>query len=267
MLAQRELKQDLNGALIQKALFGRHNAGPGPAATSVDLTALHREFNIVAAGIARDEAELRAEHAFDDFREHVRIGAGAGAADNEFLGIQILKLVDAGAGIGGADADFVGRRADPGKFRRVEARGFAVTNQRFEGHTTADDAHREAILGGSVVKPVGKLEAARAFHIDGDDGRVARDVFADMARHDAAIGVVTTTYREADVHFDDLAVVEIGDRVVLGACRARYESRRQRGQRENRQGPTDRSNVHNCTPGSGPCPKMNYTAVWTLTHP
>ena len=93
---------------------GRLHARPRPAAAAVHLAALHREVDVVAAGIAGDDLHLGAEHAVDDARELVGVGGRAGAADVELRGQQVFELGDLGAAVPHhADADLVVGAADP----------------------------------------------------------------------------------------------------------------------------------------------------------
>jgi hypothetical protein len=68
----------------------RLHARPRPAAAPLDLAALHRHDHVVAAGIACDDLEMRAQNAVEHARELIGVGAGTGAADGELLGEQVF---------------------------------------------------------------------------------------------------------------------------------------------------------------------------------
>ena len=110
------------------------------------LAALHRQHDIVAAGIAFDDLEMRPEHAVEHPRELIGVGAGAGAADRQFLGEQVLEFGNAGILYRHADADFVVGAADPAEFLRVERIGLA-DQQRIEGDAAAEGTERGPSCG------------------------------------------------------------------------------------------------------------------------
>ena len=72
-----------------------------------------------------------------------------------------------------------------------------------------------------VIEVVGGLDATGAGHVLGDDGRVARDVFSNVARYGAGIAVVAAADRRADDQGEFFALVEICDGV--GRCRRQDE--------------------------------------------
>ena len=74
-------------------------------------------------------------------------------------------------------------------------------------------------LGETLIDVIGGDHRAGALHVAHDDGRIAGDVLAEMARHQPRIGVGAAAGIEARDEIDRLAAVEIGD--VVGAGRQR----------------------------------------------
>ena len=82
--------------------------------------ALHREVDVVAAGIAGDELHLGAEHVAHDQREGVGIGADRAAAEAELAREHVVPGLDRRGLPGGADAGLAGDGAEPGELDRIE---------------------------------------------------------------------------------------------------------------------------------------------------
>src|SRR5262245_1160956 len=140
------------------------HARPRPATAAVDLAALHREPDVVAAGIAGHDLHLGAEQAVDDARELIGVSGRAGAADGQLLAHEVFELVDAGAVPRDADADLIVGAADPGVFGGVELRTL-VSEQRIKASAAPDHPERAAILGPDLVEPVGKPKTPGAVHV------------------------------------------------------------------------------------------------------
>src|SRR5262249_29619906 len=217
--------------VVDPALVGRQHARPRPAAASLHLAALHGERDIVAAGIAGHDLELGAEHAVDDARELVGVGGLAGAADDQFLRHDVFQLGDAARLPGDADADLVVGAADPGELVGLELRALGA-EQRIEGGAAAEGGDRRAVLRADIVDPVGKPQAAGAFHVLRDDGRVAGDVLAQMAGKHAGIEIVGAADAVADIELDVAALVELRGRLREGErYRRKYENGGRNGAR------------------------------------
>jgi hypothetical protein len=80
---------------------------------------------------------------------------------------------------------------------------------------------RERVLdhpdGGAVARRdggeiVGHLQPAGAGHVLRHHGRIARDMLADMPRHEPGPQVVLAAHADADQNVDRLAAIEIGNR-------------------------------------------------------
>ena len=91
-------------------------------------------------------------------------------------------------------------------------------------HAALDERDGGAVLGRDVEHVVGGGEAAGRRHVLHDDGGIAGDVPADMARHQPRLGVVAAARRRADDQRDLLAGVELGDRLgdAGGAASAQH---------------------------------------------
>src|SRR5262249_32039843 len=108
------------------------------AAPAIDFPALEREVHVVAARITGDDLHAGAEHAIDDARKLVRIGGGAGAADIQHIGQQVVELGDFGAAVPyDAHADLFVGAADPVEFRSFELRRL-VAEQRIKAGAAPD---------------------------------------------------------------------------------------------------------------------------------
>ena len=80
-----------------------------PAAAALDLAALHREIDLVAALVAGDDLHLRAEQLVQHRRQGFHMRAHARAADGELPVEHVLP---------GLDLDVVPGDADAGRWRR-----------------------------------------------------------------------------------------------------------------------------------------------------
>jgi hypothetical protein len=208
-LVERELDQHDHFLLVDPRFVRRLHARPRPAAAAIDLAALHRHHHVVAAGIAFDDLEMRAEHVVEHARELIGVGAGAGAADGKLLGEQILEFGDAGILQRHTDADLVVGAAEPVEFLCIELVALA-DQERIEGDAAADGAERRAVLRRHAVEPVGEPQAAGAFHVARYQGRVSGNVRAHVTADHARIKVVGAAGRVADIFVDIAAFVEIG---------------------------------------------------------
>ena len=224
MPVERELRQHGDRLVVDPAFVCRQDARPRPAAASLHFAALHGHRNVVAAGIAGDDLELGPEHAVEDAGELVGVGGLAGAAHDQLLREHVFQLGDAAALPGDADADLVVGAANPGELVGLELRALGP-QQRIEGGAAADGGDRRAVLRADIVDPVGEAQAAGTFHVLGDDGRVARDVLAEVAGDDAGVEIIGAADAVADIEIDVLALVEFRGRLRLRR-RGRCDERR-----------------------------------------
>ena len=151
-----------------------------------DLAALHREVDVVAAGIAGDDLEFGAEHRVGDARELVGVGRRAGAADHQLL-LQQLSSNLVMPEVCQLTHTLTSLFMLPIQ-RNLVGSNFAASMPSIGSNAGAasDDAERGAVLGRDVVEPVGEHQAAGARHVARNDRRIARDVLAHMAREQAA---------------------------------------------------------------------------------
>ena len=80
----------------------------------------------------------------------------------------------------------------------------------------------EPSLGADRIEIVGRLEAAGAGHVLRHDGGMARNVLAEMARHQPSIGIVAAADAVADEERDSLALVEVLDAGGASGLRRSY---------------------------------------------
>ena len=120
---------------------------------------------------------------------------------------------------------------DPGELGAVELRRL-LAKQRIKSGAASDDGEHRAVLGGDAIEPVGKAQAAGAFHVLHHNGGVARDVTADMPGEHAGIEIVAAADAVADVKLDVLAFVKVGGTLRL---RHRGQGNHDRNRRQARQ--------------------------------
>ena len=191
-------------------------------ADRLDLAALHREVDLVRAGIAADQLELQAEQRGERARIGGRHRAGAERADMQLLLVEVVDRthLEPRRIVGEADAGLGDRRAEPGDPGGVEAR-FRHARDRGAGDALVGNRNRGAVLGRNIVDVVGRHQSAGAGHVLRHHRGLAGQVPADMAGHRAAEQVVGAARRAADHHPDGLArEVRLGVRPALGATPA-----------------------------------------------
>ena len=108
------------------------------------------------------------------------------------------------------DLDFAIGAAEPVELGRVEAHARRL-EQRRGRHSIDGCADDGAVARLGIVERARHREACGARLVLDDDGRIARDIFADSARHDARADVVTGARRRTDDEADLLALIEGGD--------------------------------------------------------
>ena len=100
-----------------------------------------------------------------------------------------------------ADGDLVIGAADPGEFRRVILRS-AFIEQRIEGDAACGRAEDGAVARRRRIEKIGEPEAPGALHVLRHDGRISRNVLADMPRQEPAIKVIAAADAIADLQID-----------------------------------------------------------------
>src|SRR6185436_8230405 len=225
MLLQGKLRQDLQRAVLHpRGMVGLY-ARPRPAAARLHLAALQGEGDVVAAGIARDELQLRAEDTVECFRERVGVGIAAGTADEHLARVEILEAGDAGLAPCGADAHLIVGAADPAEIGALELRAL-LAEKRLEGDGAADGAEGAAVARRCLREPVGEAQAAGAFHVARNDGRIARQVPAHVPSEQPRVDVVAAAYAVADVEVDRARLSERAGREERGAQEESLHRRR-----------------------------------------
>jgi len=86
-----------------------------------------------------------------------------------------------------------------------------------------DHADEGAVVGRDAGEIIDHLQAAGADHVLRHERRLARNVAAHMARHEACDGVVFAAGADPDQHRNGLAAIEIGHRI--GSRAQRQEAR------------------------------------------
>ena len=115
--------------------------------------------------------------------------------------------------------------ADPGIFAEIEV-DLVRLDDGLGDHARIEDPHHRAVLRRGQVEIAHRGQAPGARHVLHDDGRIAGNVIADIARQHARIIVVAAGRREADHDGEELALVEI-----VGA---RLRHKRQHGHQHRR---------------------------------
>ena len=98
--------------------------------------------------------------------------------------------------------------ADPGIFAEIEI-DLVRLDDGLGDHARIEDGHDGAVLRRGQVEIAHRRQAPRPRHVLHDDGRIAGNVAADIARQHAGIIVVAAGGREADHDGEELALVEI----------------------------------------------------------
>ena len=210
LLGQSRLHDDVDRFVVEPVGMDALQGAPGQPAKSVDLLALHGERDVVGSRIAGDQLGLGAEHVLVQMREHVRIGAGALAAERGRLGQKVVPGLDRGFGRGDAQAGVPGDAAQPGEFRCVECSA-RDREQRRDRYGAAESADGGAVLDRDPVDIVGRLDAAGARHVLRHHIGPARNMLAQIARQEPPIGVIAAADAVADDDRDAAALVEVLD--------------------------------------------------------
>ncbi len=114
--------------------------------------------------------------------------------------------------------------ADIGELGRVVLHG-GIGERLLERGGLDDDAERRSVLGRDLVEIVGGLEAAGARHVLRNEGRLSRNVLAQVARHHAAVEIVAAARGVADGDRDGLAGEELVGRLGGGLSRGQQQER------------------------------------------
>jgi hypothetical protein len=101
------------------------------------------------------------------------------------------------------------RRAEPGKFRRIELR-LPVGVERLECNGILQQTDDGAVPRRNVVHVICGRDAAGGRHVLRDNGGIAGNVLAEMLGESARVDIVAATHRCADDQLDIFALVEIG---------------------------------------------------------
>ena len=184
---QRDLHQDDDLLLREPLRPRRLPRRPGIRAAAADLAALHREVDVVAAGIAGDDLELGADELVERLGIVDRAAGDAGRADDQLalssrpgwcvMPVVCQELITFGR---------VGGVADPEELAHVEFDAGAAESPDAPPCSAMIGMQHGAVLRRHVGEPVGDQHPTGARHVGGDDRRIARDVLADMARDQRA---------------------------------------------------------------------------------
>src|SRR5262249_18268420 len=150
---------------------------------------LHRQHDVIAAGITGNHAHLGAEHAVHDAWKLIRVGAAAGGAHSNLLGQEIVELGNARALPGDAHAHLVVGAPDPGELRAIKLRP-GLTEHRIERGTAAKSAKYCSVLRCHTKEPIREPQAACPLHVLGHHRRIAGNEFSNVTCEHARIKVV-----------------------------------------------------------------------------
>src|SRR6185295_17385444 len=99
------------------------------------------------------------------------------------------------------------RRAEPAKFLAVKDYTF-IADDITEDHGAGEMADGQTIARRSIVQMIGGDELPGAWHVLHDNARIAGQMFADVARQHAAVGIESPAGSGADEHHDGFASEE-----------------------------------------------------------
>ncbi len=112
------------------------------------------------------------------------------------------------ARLGEGTGDVVlGRDADVLELARVEL-DTRLADHLVDYLVAVEIQNRQAVGLGDLIYMIGREQAGGAGHVLDDDGRVPRNLVAQVARDQARVGIEATAGGEADDQFDSLAFVE-----------------------------------------------------------
>src|SRR5262249_6292062 len=214
---QGGLQQQRDFLLAQPVRPRIFHARPGPIADALQFSPFHPQDDFGGAGIAVDDLELRADQGVQEPRRRLRIDAG-GAADDQLLLEKIVgRLVRRGVPRRHY-GHFAVDDSDPVETLEIEAYRLRVPvlYQQHAPHHESDDG---AVPGCRIVDVIGRRETARSRHVLHDDGWIARDMFAEVARHQTRLSVITAARAGTDDERYLPAGVEFGNRLRCGAYR------------------------------------------------
>jgi hypothetical protein len=154
----------------------------------VRLAALDRQDRFLGANIAGHQLEPGAEHVVEHERPGIGFRACSGAGDDHLLFPDVVDRLERRRPPRHADADILGGRANPRERAHVVA-GSAGADQRLENRSSGEGRHRGAIAWRLLGEVVRRADAAGARHHLHGHGRLARDMAADVAGHQARIEI------------------------------------------------------------------------------
>src|SRR5262249_49020820 len=222
---QGGLHQQRDFLVAQPIRPRRLQARPRPIADALQFSPFHRQNDFGGAGIAVDDLELRAEQRVQEPRRRLRIDAG-GAADDQLLLEKVVgRLVRRGVPRR-RHGHFAVDASDPVETDEIEADRLRVPvlYQQHAPHHESDDG---AVLGSGIVDVIGRRETAGSRHVLHDDGRIARDMLAKVARYQTRLPAVAAARAGADDERDLPAGVEFGNRLRRGASRGEQHRSRE----------------------------------------
>src|SRR5262249_57190941 len=126
--------------------------------------------------VAGDDAEFGADHVVEEYREVARGRAWRARAGDELRGQEIGKRFHRRVAARQADVIVNGGGAEIQELRRVVLDARTVAEQRVHDRGSLQRPDHRAVLGGGVVDVSGGRVAGGARHVDGHDGRIARNV-------------------------------------------------------------------------------------------
>ena len=214
MLAEAVLRQDLHLAFLDPFLIAGLGADPAERGMALDFAALHREVDLRGVGVAADDLEFGAEDRIGDHRHVVGRGPGTDRADDGLGAEQIGERLRARLGPDHHDLRLGRRTADPLEAREVEAHRLG-RQQRCGRDAVGHHAEHRAVARRDVVELVHQREARRARHVLHDRGRIARQVFAEVARQQPRGEIVAAARPGADADLDPLAAIEFLDALCV----------------------------------------------------
>ena len=212
--ARPGLHDDGDLLVAQPGRLGRLPARPGIVAR-LDLAALHRQVDLVAARIAGDDLEFGAEKLVHHRGIDVGDGALAGGAGDDLLLAQVVDGLHAGREPHRHGLDHRRHGAEPVEFHGIELHALGADRLR-RRKIVAEHADVGAVARRLREQVVRHLDAAGAGHVLRHHGGIAGDVLAEVARDQPRLQVVFAADADADQHVDGLAAVEIGDRLRVG---------------------------------------------------
>ncbi len=176
----------------------------------MQLAGVGGQANLVGAFVAFDELERQVERRVDNPRHVAGAVARTQAAelDRRLRRQPLIHLADAAFFAQRAHRVVLNRHAEVFQFAHIEVDALLAQNAA-QNQRAVEDAEGKTVGLGAAVQIFGGDQRAGAGHIFDQQRRVAGNMLAHVARHDARVDIEAAAGAAADDDADSFASVEI----------------------------------------------------------